>query len=110
MNKHRATFTLDQATDTVLRRTAERLSKPMSEVVREAIQEYGARAGRLTEAERLRLLAAFDEHVPRIPERPLEAVTAELEELRRARKTDGRGGGRNADPDGRIMEDGGASE
>ncbi len=90
MNKHRATFTLDEATDTVLRRTAERLSKPKSEVVREAIQEYGARVGRLTEAERLRLLAAFDEHVSRIPERPLAEVEAELEALRQAR----RGGGR----------------
>ena len=92
-NKLRATFTLDRATDTVLRRTAERLAKPMSEVVREAIQEYGARAGRLTEAERLRLLAAFDEHIPRIQGRPLAEVKAELDELRQARRGGGRAGG-----------------
>ena len=91
MNKHRATFTLDQETETVLRRTAERLSKAKSEIVREAIQEYGARVGRLSEAERLRLLAAFDEHVPRIPERPLTEVEAELAEIRRSRRTGGRG-------------------
>ena len=92
MNKHRATFTLDEETETVLRRTAERLSKAKSEIVREAIQEYGARVGRLSESERLRLLAAFDEHVPRIPERPLQDVEEELAELRRAR----RGGGRRS--------------
>ena len=92
MNKHRATFTLDEETETVLRRTAERLSKAKSEVVREAIQEYGARVGRLSESERLRLLAAFDEHIPRIPERSLKDVEEELAELRRAR----RGGGRRS--------------
>jgi len=91
MNKHRATFTLDEETETVLRRTAERLSKAKSEVVREAIQEYGARVGRLSEAERLRLLAAFDEHIPRIPARPLAEVEAELEEIRSCRRTSGRG-------------------
>lgn len=93
MNKHRATFTLDEETETVLRRTAERLSKPKSEIVREAIQEYGARAGRLSEAERLRLLAAFDERVPRIPERPLAEVEAELAAIRAARRAGGRGAG-----------------
>lgn len=96
MNKHRATFTLDQATETVLRRTAERLGKAKSEIVREAIQEYGARTGRLSEAERLRLLAVFDRHVPRIPARPLAEVEAELAEIRRAR----RGGGRRSRADG----------
>lgn len=88
--KHRATFTLDDETRTVLRRTAERLNMAKSEVVREAVQEYGARVGRLTEAERLRLLAAFDEHIGRIPERPLSEVDAELEEIRRARQSGGR--------------------
>ena len=92
--KHRATFTLDDQTETVLRRTAERLNMAKSEVVREAVQEYGARVGRLSEAERLRLLAAFDEHVRRIPQRPLAEVEAELEEIRRARRSGGRVGGR----------------
>ena len=93
MTKHRATFTLDQETDRVLRRTAERLAMPKSEVVREAIQEYGARVGRLSEAERLRLLSTFDEYLARIPPRPEAEVDAELEEIRQAR----RGGGRASD-------------
>ena len=93
MNKHRATFTLDEETETVLRRTAERLAKAKSEIVREAIQDYGARVGRLSEGERLRLLAVFDEQVPRIPERPLAEVEAELEEIRRGRRLGGRGSG-----------------
>ena len=92
--KHRATFTLDDQTETVLRRTAERLNMAKSEVVREAVQEYGARVGRLSEAERLRLLTAFDEYVCRSPERPLAEVEAELEEIRRARQRGGRAGGR----------------
>ncbi len=96
MNKRRATFTLDTETERVLRRTAERLGKAKSEIVREAIQDYGARAGRLSEAERLRLLAAFDENVAKIPERPVAEVETELAELRRARRGGGRrsGGGR----------------
>jgi predicted DNA-binding protein len=90
MNKRRATFTLDEETETVLRRTAERLGKAKSEIVREAIQDYGARVGRLSEAERLRLLAVFDEMVPRIPDRPLAEVERELETIRRARRSGGR--------------------
>jgi predicted DNA-binding protein len=90
MNKHRATFTLDDATETVLRRTAERLGKPKSAVVREAIQDYGARVGRLSEAERLRLLAAFDDLVPKIPSRSLAEVEAELDAIRNARQGGGR--------------------
>lgn len=86
----RATFTLDAETEAVLRRTAARMGMAKSEVVREAVQEYGARVGRLSEAERLRLLAVFDDVVPKIPERPLSEVEDELAELRRAR----RGGGR----------------
>ena len=105
MNKRRATFTLDEKTETVLRRTAERLAMAKSQVVREAIQEYGARAGRLTEAERLRLLAAFDEYVPRIPERPLDEVETELEEIRQARRSGGRGG-RQAPGEGGHSGDG----
>lgn len=87
---HRATFTLDERTETALRRISERLGKAKSEIVREAIQDYDARVGRLSEGERLRLLAAFDELVPRIPERSQAEVEAELEEIRVAR----RGGGR----------------
>jgi predicted DNA-binding protein len=43
-----------------LREAAERLAKPKSEVVREAIQDYYERVGKLSERERLRMLELFD--------------------------------------------------
>lgn len=97
MAKHRVTFTFDRETDRALSRTAERLSKPKSEVVREAVREYAARVDRLSEAERRRMLAVLDEHLAKIPERPVDEVDAELEAIRRAR----RGGGRQTSPGGR---------
>lgn len=87
----KVTFTLDDATVARLRRTAERLSKPQSQVVREAIQDYSERTGRLSESERLRLLKAFDEVVSVIPRRPLSEVENELRAIRVARRTGGRG-------------------
>jgi predicted transcriptional regulator len=84
------TFSLDEQTAARLRRTSERLRKPKSEVVRDAIRDYSERADRLSDAERDRLLEAFDRLIPNLPSRPREEVDAELEELRRAR----RGGGR----------------
>ncbi len=84
------TFSLDEATASTLRRTAESLRKSKSEVVREAILDYSERVGRLTEAEKRRLLEAFDELVPAIPSRPQDEVDRELDAIREAR----RGGGR----------------
>jgi predicted DNA-binding protein len=55
----KVTFTLDEGTVTKLNRTAERLSKPKSEVVQEAVAEYYEKAGRLSEAERTRMLGAL---------------------------------------------------
>jgi hypothetical protein len=86
----KVTFTLDQATLARLRDSAERLSIPKSEVVREAIHEFFDRIGRLSDSERLKMLRTFDEVVPRIPERGVRAVEEELRGVRRAR----RGGGR----------------
>jgi hypothetical protein len=86
----KATFTLDPEAVRALERTAERLRMSKSQVVREAIVEYGERAGRLSERERVRMLRVFDEMVPKIPKRPQEEVEAELAEIRAAR----RGGGR----------------
>jgi hypothetical protein len=57
-----------------------------------SIAEYAARVDRLSEGERLILLRAFDELVPRIPERPVGEVDRELAAVRAAR----RGGGRRA--------------
>jgi len=88
----KVTFTLDERTVARLRRAAEQLSMPKSQVVREAIGEYSARIGRLGEEERLRLLLTFDEVVPAIPERPAAEVEREIREVREARRTRGRWG------------------
>lgn len=90
MASTKVTFTFDQKTVDRLNQTAERLSMPKSQVVREAIEDFADRADRLSEKERRRLLRAFDELVPAIPDRPSAEMEAELAEIRRAR----RGGGR----------------
>lgn len=87
------TFSLDEETVARLRRTAETLRKPKSMVVREAIYDYAERVGRLGEAERKRLLDAFDRLIPAIEERPQSEVEAELSEIRRARQHGGRRSG-----------------
>jgi hypothetical protein len=46
--------------------------------------------GRLSDEERDRALAAFDEGVAALPERPHDGVRAELEEVRRSRRMGGR--------------------
>ena len=86
------TFSLDEETARRLDRTAERLSLPKSHVVREAISEYSARADRLSHKEKNHLLQAFDALVPEIPSRPADEVDAEIDAVRRARRTGGRGG------------------
>jgi predicted transcriptional regulator len=90
MAASKVTFTLDDETIERLKATAERLAKPKSEVVREAIRDFSDRTGRLSERERQRLLEAFDRLVPAIPRRPLRDVERELAELRRARRAGGR--------------------
>lgn len=86
------TFSLDEKTANRLNLTAERLNLAKSAVVREAILEYAARAGRMSEKERQHMLRAFDRHTREIPDRPAEEVDRELEEIRRARRAGGRGG------------------
>lgn len=86
----KVTFTLDDETVTRLRRAAERLGKPKSQVVREAVADYSERIGRLSERERLDLLKAFDEVVPAIPRRSLAAVEKELRQIKLARRAGGR--------------------
>ncbi len=85
------TFTLDDETVERLRRVARRVAKPQSQVVREAIKEYEARAGKLTAEERRGMLEAFDRLVPKIPLRPAAEADAELREIRAARRRWGRG-------------------
>ncbi len=84
------TFSLDEKTAAQLARTAERLHTSKSAVVREAVAEYAARAGRMSEAERRKALRAFDELVHKIPQRPAVEVDEELASLRRARRAGGR--------------------
>jgi len=102
----KVTFTLDQPTVRYLDRTAERLGMPKSQVVREAIRVYGEQALRLSPQERDRLLGVFDDVTAEIPDRPRHNVDAELEEIRKARRTGGRGGASASRTSG-APEDGG---
>ena len=86
----KVTFTFDDQTVETLRRTASRLRKPQSAVVREAIQDYATRSNRLTEDERKHMLKVFDRMIARIPGQRQAAADAEIAEIRAARKTGGR--------------------
>lgn len=90
MATSKVTFTLDAATVRRLRDAAERLAKPQSAIVREAIQDFYDRIGKLSDSERTRLLRAFDQLVPKIPRRPVKEVDQELAAVRRARRAGGR--------------------
>src|SRR2546428_12887236 len=85
----KVTFTLDDQTVATLRRTAARLDKAQSQVVREAVRDYADRVGRLSERERVRMLAALDAIVRRRPTRTSGEVDRELREIRAARRSGG---------------------
>ncbi|HXG54949.1 MAG TPA: ribbon-helix-helix protein, CopG family [Vicinamibacterales bacterium] len=80
------TFSVDDATVRTLRATAERLGKPQSMVVREAVAEYAARAGQLTDAEQRRLLKIVDAMTQAPVARSRATMTRELREIRAARR------------------------
>ena len=84
------TFTFDGATVDTLRRTASRLKKPQSVVVREAIQEYAVRSDRLSDDERTHSLKVFDRMIARIPTRSRNEAKAEKTAIRAGRRTGGR--------------------
>lgn len=90
MAARKITFTLDQETVQRIADASERLSKPKSQVVREAVADYHSRIGRLSESERQRMLHLFDTLVPLIPARPQREVDRELREIREARRSGGR--------------------
>lgn len=90
MTTVKGTFSLDPATVDLLNAAAQRLNQSKSAVVRTAIRDFHARLDRLSEAERLRLLAAFDELVPQIPERPAGDAEREIREIRASRRRGGR--------------------
>ena len=93
----KVTFTLDELTVERLRRTAARLAKPQSYVVREAIREYETRSTRLSDEERARMLAVVDRMMQAPPGRTAQEVDAEIAEIRATRR---RGGRRAAKPGG----------
>ena len=86
----KVTFTLDAPALASLNDAAERLSLPKSEIVREAILEFHARIGRLSERERIDMLRALDELMTQVSSRPQADVEHELAEIRSARRTGGR--------------------
>jgi metal-responsive CopG/Arc/MetJ family transcriptional regulator len=90
MARVKVTFTLDEATIRRLNETAARLSKPKSEVVREAIQEFHAKSDRLSEAERQRMVRIMKRILAEPPARSQAEVDRELREIRRARRSGGR--------------------
>ena len=90
----KVTFTLDDTTVARLNETARRLSKPKSEVVREAIEEYYTKSDRLSEAERVRMVNLLKEYA----RTPLPGTAAdrerELREIRESRRRGWRPGAR----------------
>ena len=86
----KVTFSLNAETVGMLNDAATLLSKPKSEVVRDAIQDYYARVDRLSEAERIRMLAALDKLVSEPSSRSAEEVDQEIREIREGRQSGGR--------------------
>jgi hypothetical protein len=86
----KVTFTLDDRTVSRLRQAAARANKPQSQVVREAVNDYADRVGRLSESERIRTLATLDAIVKRKPIRTAADVDRELRSIRSARRSGGR--------------------
>jgi predicted transcriptional regulator len=86
----RVTFSLSDETVAEIRRTAARLGKPQSHVVRDAVAEYASRGDRLSDAERRQALAAIERLRAARPTRSAAEVDAELGTLRSARRAGGR--------------------
>ena len=86
----RVTFSLDEDTVNTLKRTAARLKKPQSLVVREAVADYAARSDRLSETERARALRVLERLRDATMTRAAADVDAELKALRTARRAGGR--------------------
>lgn len=80
------TITLDDRTIAELNQTAARLSKPKSEVVREALHDYHLKSDRLTESERRTALKLLDEYRKKPSTRSAAETDRELGELRKSRR------------------------
>jgi hypothetical protein len=81
------TFTIDDSTADTLRRIANRLNKPQSQVLREAIRHYEPHAGHLTAEESDRRVELFDRALAAIPQRPASETDRELRNVRKSRRT-----------------------
>ncbi len=92
----KVTFTLDEATIRRLKSASERLGKPKSQIIRDAVADYHDGIGRLSETERQRQLYVLRDLVPSIPTRPLREVEKEIADVRSARRSGGRGGTRGS--------------
>jgi hypothetical protein len=90
MGTVKATFTLDEATMERINVASQRLALPKSQVVREAVQDYYERLGKMSEHERKRMLRIFDEVIPAIPARSEAEVRRELKNIRLERRLGGR--------------------
>lgn len=86
----KVTFSLDEETVEQIRRTASRLGKAQSHIVREAVADYAARADRLSERERLHLLGVLEDIGRASPTRSARAVDEEIGAVRSARRQGGR--------------------
>jgi hypothetical protein len=86
----KATFSLDDETMEQIRRTAARLGKAQSHVVREAVAEYAARTDRLSERERLHLLGVLEKIGGTPISRTARTVDHEIKSVRAARRQGGR--------------------
>lgn len=86
----RVTFSLDEETVARIRQTAARLRKPQSHVVRDAVEEYAARAGRLNKRECVHALAILERLHQTKPSRPASEVDRVLKVIRNARRSGGR--------------------
>ena len=90
MASTKVTYTLDEATIHLIEETAEIKHKSKSQVIRDAVKDYHARLGRLSESERLRRLEAFDRLYPLVKLRTRQESDAELAEIRESRRSEGR--------------------
>jgi hypothetical protein len=84
------TFTFDEVTVEILRRTSARLKKPNSVVVREAIQNYAESADRLSDDERRHMVRLLDRIVDSPTNRTGVSVDKEIRDIRATRRRGGR--------------------
>ena len=90
MATNKVTYTLDAETLHRIDEAAGILAKPKSQIIREAVADYHARIGRMSEGERQRMLKVFDTLFPLIPLRPQREADDEWKEIRQARRAGGR--------------------